>query len=163
MAVEIERKFLVQGDAWRTLGTGVHYIQGYLATNAQATVRVRVAGEIAYLTVKGKVKNLTRPEFEYVIPLPHAQEMVTTLCHPYVVEKTRYRIELGNLIWEVDEFAGANQGLILAEVELSSPQQAIAKPDWIGKEVSDDQRYYNSYLAKHPYSTWEAEVTSTTE
>lgn len=154
MAIEIERKFLVEGIAWRGLGTGQAYVQGYLATNAQGTVRIRTVGNRAYLTIKGKVKNLTRPEFEYPIPLAEAQEMLQTLCQPYVVAKTRYQIHRDNLVWEVDEFAGRNQGLVLAEVELSIPDQAIALPDWIGAEVSADPRYYNSYLAQHPYATW---------
>jgi len=153
MGIEIERKFLVKGDAWRSLGQSVPLIQGYLAGSDQATVRVRIAGDIAFLTAKGRVHNLTRQEFEYEIPVADAQAMIN-LCHPRIVEKTRYKIPVADLIWEVDDFAGANLGLILAEVELTSPEQSVTLPDWIGLEVSDDPRYFNSYLAAHPYSTW---------
>ncbi len=154
MALEIERKFLVTGDGWRLGSEGIFYIQGYIAATPKATVRVRVAGEQAYLTLKGKVLNLTRTEFEYSIPMADAQQMLQQLCGPLVVEKTRYKIPLGNLLWEVDEFSGLNQGLVVAEVELSSPTQEITRPVWLGDEVSHDARYYNSNLAREPYSTW---------
>ncbi len=154
MALEIERKFLVTGDGWRLGSEGIVYIQGYIAATPKATVRVRVAGEQAYLTLKGKVLNLTRTEFEYSIPMADAQQMLQQLCGPLVVEKTRYKIPLGNLLWEVDEFSGLNQGLVVAEVELSSPTQEITRPVWLGDEVSHDARYYNSNLAREPYSTW---------
>lgn len=153
MGIEIERKFLVKSEAWRSMGSGVPLIQGYLAGSNQATVRVRIAGEKARLTVKGKVQNLTRQEFEYEIPVADAQAMMA-LCYPRVVEKTRYKIAFSDLIWEVDDFSGTNQGLVLAEVELSAPDQSVVLPDWVGQEVSDDPRYFNSYLAAHPYSTW---------
>lgn len=159
MGIEIERKFLVTGEAWRSMGHSVPLIQGYLAGSNQATARVRIAGDIAFLTVKGRVKNLTRQEFEYEIPVADAQAMMD-LCHPRVVEKTRYKIPIEDLIWEVDEFAGQNQGLVLAEVELTSPEQSVTLPDWIGLEVSDDPRYFNSYLAVHPYKTWPHEPSS---
>lgn len=141
------------------MGHSVPLIQGYLAGSNQATARVRIAGDIAFLTVKGRVKNLTRQEFEYEIPVADAQAMMD-LCHPRVVEKTRYKIPIEDLIWEVDDFAGQNQGLVLAEVELTSPEQSVTLPDWIGLEVSDDPRYFNSYLAAHPYSTWPHEPSS---
>lgn len=153
MGIEIERKFLVKGETWRSLGQGVAFTQGYLAGSDQAIVRVRIAGDAAYLTVKGKVQNLTRQEFEYEIPVVEAQAILR-LCHPRIVEKTRYKIYLQNLTWEVDEFVGANQGLVIAEVELTSPDQPISLPEWIAQEVSDDPRYFNSYLAQHPYTTW---------
>lgn len=135
------------------MGQSIPLVQGYLAGSEQATVRVRIAGDTAFLTVKGRVKNLTRQEFEYEIPVADAEAMMD-LCQPRVVEKTRYKIPIENLIWEVDEFAGTNQGLVLAEVELTSPEQFVSLPSWIGLEVSDDPRYFNSYLAAHPYSTW---------
>ncbi|ABW27798.1 CYTH domain-containing protein [Acaryochloris marina] len=153
MGIEIERKFLVTGEAWRSMGQSIPLVQGYLAGSDQATVRVRIAGDTGFLTVKGRVKNLTRQEFEYEIPVADAEAMMD-LCQPRVVEKTRYKIPIENLIWEVDEFAGTNQGLVLAEVELTSPEQFVSLPSWIGLEVSDDPRYFNSYLAAHPYSTW---------
>jgi CYTH domain-containing protein len=154
MAVEVERKFLVKNDTWRALAPGVPYIQGYLSVNDKNTVRVRIAGDVGYFTIKGKTKRYTRAEFEYPIPRQDAQEMLDTLCQPYLVEKTRYRIPVGDLLWEVDDFVGLNQGLVMAEVELSSAEQTIALPDWVGEEVSDDPRYFNSYLSQHPFTTW---------
>ena len=154
MAIEIERKFLVTGDGWRFLSSGIVYRQGYIATEELKTVRIRVFGKEARLTIKGPTKGRTRAEFEYPIPLKDAEEMLNTLCKPPLIEKTRYKIPFHHLIWEIDEFHGANQGLILAEVELRSERQVFELPDWIGEEVSDDPRYFNSSLAKHPYSKW---------
>ncbi|NER38655.1 MAG: CYTH domain-containing protein [Oscillatoria sp. SIO1A7] len=154
MAIEIERKFLVTGDGWRFLSSGIVYRQGYIATEELKTVRIRVFGKEARLTIKGPTIGRTRAEFEYPIPLKDAEEMLNTLCKPTLIEKTRYKIPLHHLIWEIDEFHGANQGLILAEVELKSERQIVELPDWIGEEVSDDPRYFNSALAKHPYSQW---------
>jgi CYTH domain-containing protein len=154
MATEIERKFLVNGDLWRSLGTGEYYKQGYIQTQDQTTVRVRIVGDRAYLTIKGKNQGMVRAEFEYPIPLPDAEMMLATLCRPPFIEKIRYRIPQGDLIWEVDEFSGKNQGLIIAEVELQTEDQAIALPDWIGQEVTADPRYYNSNLVNHPYQCW---------
>lgn len=155
MGIEIERKYLVSSDQWRNEELGQYYRQGYLTDDPQTTVRVRIAGESAYLTIKGQVKNLTRPEFEYPIPVIDAQQMLDLWCGYHVIEKKRYRISFGDLIWEVDEFLGKNQGLILAEVELTSSTQTVSLPAWVGQEVSGDRRYYNSYLVKHPYSTWQ--------
>ncbi|MBD2342462.1 CYTH domain-containing protein [Calothrix sp. FACHB-156] len=154
MAVEIERKFLVRGDSWRNLAKGSLYIQGYISTKKEATVRIRIVGNQAYLTIKGISFQYSRAEFEYPIPLEDAQEMLNNLCEQPLIEKTRYRIEYGNLIWEIDEFDGVNKGLILAEVELSHEQQQIELPIWIGEEVSDDPKYFNSNLIKHPFSKW---------
>jgi adenylate cyclase len=154
MAVEIERKFLVQGEAWRSLAPGTRYRQGYLVLNAGKTVRVRVAGSQGYLTIKGPTVGLARAEFEYAIPLEDAMAMLDTLCEKPLIEKTRYRIPYAGMLWEVDEFAGENQGLIMAEVELATVDQAIALPPWIGPEVSQDMRYFNSYLVQHPFSQW---------
>ncbi|KOR34350.1 MULTISPECIES: CYTH domain-containing protein [Planktothricoides] len=155
MAIEIERKFLVKSDEWRSLGSGELYAQGYIANEAGKTVRVRIVGDRGYLTIKGPGKmGGARPEFEYPIPIKDAQEMIETLCNQPVIEKTRYKISLGELIWEVDEFHGNNQGLILAEVELNSEDQEITIPDWIGAEVTSDRRYFNAYLAEHPYQEW---------
>lgn len=154
MGTEIERKFLVQGDRWRSLGIGTRYRQGYIASSKERTVRVRVAGEQGYLTIKGASSGIARAEFEYPIPLEDAELMLDTLCDRPLIEKTRYRIPDGNVVWEVDEFAGENQGLIVAEVELTGADQAIDLPDWIGEEVSHDPRYYNASLAKHPFTRW---------
>jgi adenylate cyclase len=154
MALEIERKFLVTSDDWRPSSEGTVYLQGYVAATSKATVRVRVAGGLAYLTLKGKVVNLTRTEFEYPISVSDARQMLEQWCMPLVVEKTRYRIPLGDLVWEVDEFSGLNRGLVVAEVELSSPTQEIVRPAWLGEEVSHDVRYFNSSLARTPYLMW---------
>jgi CYTH domain-containing protein len=154
MPTEIERKFLVKSEEWRTLGTGTIYRQGYIATKKGTTVRVRLAGNQGYITIKGPSKGISRAEYEYSIPAEDAQEMLDNLCEPPLIEKTRYKIEIAGLIWEVDEFSGKNQGLIVAEVELTDANQTIEMPDWIGQEVSDDARYYNANLAQHPYSEW---------
>jgi adenylate cyclase len=154
MPTEIERKFLVKNDDWRSLGTGTFYCQGYLLNSPSKTVRVRIAGEQAYVTIKGATTGITRAEYEYAIPVDQAQDLLQTLCEPPLIEKTRYRVEWGGLIWEIDEFNGENQGLIVAEVELADEHQAIALPEWIGEEVSHDPRYYNANLSKSPYSDW---------
>jgi adenylate cyclase len=154
MAVEIERKFLVKGEAWRSLAPGTVYRQGYIASEKSRTVRVRIAGEKGYLTIKGSSHGISRLEFEYEIPVTDAAELLDALCDRPLVEKTRRRIPWAGLVWEVDEFSGANQGLVVAEVELSSPEQPISFPEWIGQEVSDDPRYYNAQLAKHPFTQW---------
>ena len=154
MPTEIERKFLVKGEAWRSLATGTIYRQGYLSTKKGCSVRVRLVGEQGYLTIKGLSQGISRAEYEYSIPAEDAQEMLDKLCDRPLIEKTRYKIELAGLTWEIDEFAGENQGLIVAEVELTDENQTIELPDWIDKEVSDDSRYYNVNLAQHPYSQW---------
>lgn len=156
MAKEIERKFLVKGEAWRKLATGTVYRQGYLSTVKERTVRVRTIDAKGFLTIKGLTIGATRSEFEYEIPVADANEMLDALCEKPIIEKTRYKIKQGELIWEVDEFAGVNAGLIVAEVELVDESQQIDKPDWIGVEVSGDPRYFNANLIAHPYSTWSA-------
>jgi len=154
MGIEIERKFLVRGDAWRTLGTPILYRQGYLPTRDGVTARARIAGERAYLTLKGKSQGYSRAEYEYPIPLKDAEEILETLCAQPLIEKYRYAIPQGDLVWEVDEFLGENQGLILAEVELEQEDQAVTLPPWIGAEVTGDRRYDNASLARHPYRRW---------
>ncbi|ACK69016.1 adenylate cyclase [Gloeothece citriformis PCC 7424] len=155
MAIEIERKFLVKGDGWRSLGSGIVYRQGYIGTqNPETTVRVRVIGEQGYLTLKGKTQGAVRAEFEYPIPVEDALEMLDTLCDRPLIEKTRYKIKQGELTWEVDEFIGDNQGLIIAEVELQQENQVIELPDWIAQEVTGDLRYYNVNLVKNPFLKW---------
>ncbi|MEH1792166.1 CYTH domain-containing protein [Nostoc sp.] len=154
MAKEIERKYLVRGDSWRGLAEGSVYRQGYIATQDKTTVRIRIVGEKSYLTVKGPSIKYSRLEFEYLIPVKDAQEILETLCERPFIEKVRYKIEFGGLIWEIDEFDGVNKGLILAEVELNDENQQIELPNWIGQEVSDDSRYFNSNLVKHPFSQW---------
>jgi adenylate cyclase len=153
MAVEIERKFLVTNDDWRTV-PGNLYRQGYIPTTNETTVRVRVAGEQGYLTLKGKTTGRSRSEFEYPIPLADANQMLDTLCVPPLIEKIRHRLPLGEVVWEIDEFSGDNHGLIIAEVELLHEDQKLELPSWIGEEVTHDLRYFNVNLAKHPFSQW---------
>ena len=154
MATEIERKYLVVGDAWRALGSGTTYRQGYLSTVKERTVRVRVVGDRGTLTIKGLTVGATRTEYEYDIPVDDANHMLDDLCEQPVIDKTRFIVEYAGLTWEIDEFAGANAGLIVAEVELDSEDQAIELPDWIGEEVSHDPRYFNANLIAHPYTAW---------
>jgi adenylate cyclase len=153
MGVEIERKFLLAGTSWRALGQPVLLRQGYLSSDPARVVRVRVEGDLAYMTIKGRSSGATRGEWEYPIPLADANELLA-LCEQPLVEKYRRRIDFAGNVWEVDEFIGANQGLVLAEIELSSEQQQFDKPDWIGEDVTGDKRYYNSNLARHPFSSW---------
>lgn len=154
MAQEIERKFLVSSDAWRELASGTNYRQGYLSTVKERTVRVRTIDDKGYLTIKGITVGATRAEYEYEIPADEANELLDDLCERPLIEKTRYKIPHGGLTWEVDEFAGDNQGLIVAEVELTDEDQEVALPDWAGEEVTGDPRYFNSNLIANPYSTW---------
>ena len=153
MAVEIERKFLVTGEGWRASGGGVRLSQGYLNRDKARTVRVRRAGSQAFLTIKGATQGATRAEFEYEIPLADAEQLLA-LCDGPVVEKHRHVVEHGGVTWEVDEFLGANAGLVVAEIELRSEDQAFERPPWLGAEVTHDARYFNSNLAAHPYAAW---------
>jgi len=153
MGIEIERKYLVKGDEWRSLATGVEYSQGYLSAGQGITVRVRIVGNQGFLTIKGPSLGKSRAEFEYAIPVEDAREMLGNLCDRPLIEKTRYKIKHGDLIWEIDEFSGENQGLIIAEVELTDENQIIDLPEWIEREVSDP-KYYNANLVKNPYSKW---------
>ena len=152
MAIEIERKFLVHGDSWRT-APAVFYSQGYLSRVPERTVRVRIAGEQAFLTIKGKTQGASRAEFEYEIPLADARELLL-LCEQPLIEKYRRNIAYENFVWEVDEFLGDNQGLVVAEIELPAADTAFGKPHWLGLEVTEDARYYNSALVQLPFSQW---------
>lgn len=154
MGTEIERKFLVLGEGWKELATPVFMRQGYLSSDASRTVRVRIEGQTAMLTIKGKTQGITRGEWEYAIPLADADELLNGLCEQPLIEKYRYRIVVDSLTWEVDEFLGQNAGLVVAEVELTSETQDLVLPNWIGEEVSHDFRYANANLFKHPYSRW---------
>ena len=153
MPLEIERKFLVTSDAWRTGAIGEEYCQGYLSQNPNPTIRVRTQGNKAFLTIKGKPNGITRAEFEYEIPFAEAKEL-QQLCITPLVKKRRYKILHEGMTWEVDEFHGENEGLIVAEIELDDPETIIKIPAWIGQEVSEDQRYANSSLAIHPFKNW---------
>lgn len=158
MGKEIERKFLVVGNSWRTLAAGEHYRQGYLTTKRERTVRVRIVGPKGYLTIKGIRTGISRLEFEYEIPGEDANIMLDTLCERPLIEKIRYKLVCNGLHWEVDEFEEENKGLIIAEVELRHEKQQIELPEWIGREVSYDPRYSNSNLVKNPYSKWEQDT-----
>ncbi len=154
MGVEIERKFLLSGDGWMKLGEPVFFKQGYLSSNKERVVRVRIEGDRAVLTIKGASRGATRGEWEYEIPVADAIELLDGLCEQPLIEKFRRRIPFAGNVWEVDEFLGVNAGLVVAEIELQSEDQQFDKPDWIGAEVTDDLRYLNSNLIKQPFSTW---------
>lgn len=153
MGREIERKFLVQGDVWKREGTATVMRQGYLSTDPERVVRVRVEGNQAALTIKGKSAGAVRGEWEYAIPVADAEELLA-LCPRPLIEKSRHRITHAGMLWEVDEFYGDNAGLVVAEIELQSEDQQFEKPDWVAEEVTQDARYYNSNLLKHPYRNW---------
>lgn len=155
MGTEIERKFLVEGTDWKSIEP-VYYCQGYLNRDKERTVRVRVAGTKGVLTIKGANEGATRQEFEYEVPLDDAKQMLE-LCEKPLIEKNRRIIEFGAMNWEVDEFLGENAGLVVAEIELDSESQEFAIPEWVGKEVTEDPRYFNSRLSIHPFSKWEEE------
>ena len=138
MGIEIERKFLVKSDGWRKLGCAVRYAQGYLCSDRNRTVRVRTVGDKGFLTVKGRGSGIAHPEYEYEIPYNEA----------------RTKIPFAGFVWEVDEFFGDNEGLVMAEIELPSVDASFEKPEWIGEEVTGDPRYYNSMLARNPYKNW---------
>jgi len=154
MAKEIERKFLVKGDEYKHLSKGVYYQQGYLSTIKERTVRIRIIEERGFITVKGISNGAVRAEYEYEIPVNDAREMLNGLCEKPTIEKYRYKVQQHNLTWEVDEFLGENTGLMIAEVELSSEDQVITKPEWIGEEITGDARYYNVNLIANPFSRW---------
>lgn len=154
MGIEIERKFLVDSELLTPLlKNGVFYEQGYFPTEDFTTVRVRIAGNSAFLTIKGKTEGFSRSEFEYPIPVEDARSMLDQFC-PETITKKRYLIPVENHTFEVDVFEGENSGLLLAEVELSSETEIVKLPDWITKEVTEDSRYYNSQLLKNPISKW---------
>ncbi|HNL50407.1 MAG TPA: CYTH domain-containing protein [Actinomycetota bacterium] len=155
MGVEIERKFLVVGDDWRSaVSSSTRIVQGYLASTPEVTVRVRVRGERAYLTIKGRSSGISRSEYEFDIPVADAEAMLTDLAQGPVIEKTRHLLEVDGHTWELDVFAGANEGLVMAEIELGSADEQFTVPSWAGRDVSDDARYYNVNLARTPYSHW---------
>jgi adenylate cyclase len=154
MGIEIERKFLLASEGWKGLGQPTLMRQGYLVADPVRTVRVRIEGERAVITIKSKSTGASRGEWEYGIPVPDAAELLGRLCEQPLVEKVRHRIDYAGHTWEVDEFQGENAGLVVAEIELGSEDEAFDKPDWIGREVTGDPRYYNSSLIRLPYSKW---------
>jgi adenylate cyclase len=154
MGHEIERKYLVDVTRWSPRDSGTHLVQGYLSSRPERVVRVRIAGDAAKLTIKGPTVGVTRTELEYDIPHADAKLMLDTLCERPLIDKHRYKETIGGRTWEIDVFHGDNDGLVIAEVELQSEDDAIELPPWVGAEVSHDQRYYNSNLLKHPFSSW---------
>lgn len=154
--LEIERKFLVQGDFKSDAYKNERICQGYIVTNSNGrSVRIRIRGNKGYITIKGasNASGLSRFEWEKEIPLPEAEQLLA-ICDPGVIDKTRYLVKAGKHIFEVDEFHDQNEGLIIAEVELGSEDEQYEKPDWLGQEVTGDERYYNAYLSKNPYTKW---------
>jgi adenylate cyclase len=155
MGVEIERKFLVVNDDWKPFVESESQLkQGYLTTQSALTIRVRIAGGRAWLTIKGGTKGIRRSEYEYPIPLRDASEMFDQLVTGAVIDKTRYRVRCGEHVWDLDIFHGDNRGLALAEIELQSETEDFRVPDWAGEEVSGDSRYFNANLIRHPYCNW---------
>lgn len=155
MATEIERKFLLTSDVWRQQVSDTQRIrQGYLAGTDKSSIRARVKGDQGELNIKGMTLGIERLEFEYAIPVAEAEEMLDQLAIGPLIEKNRHLVRFGDHLWEIDEFFGDNAGLIVAEVELSTPDEVFEKPGWVGDEVSQDKRYYNVMLAKHPYKDW---------
>jgi len=155
MGVEIERKFLVNESKWIKIEKlqGNYYKQGYLLADPNKTIRIRLTDSNGYLTIKGKTQGASRPEFEYAIPKEDAQQLLEQFSI-FSLTKIRYRIAFKNKVWEVDEFLGDNSGLLIAEIELTHETEQFEIPDWVGKEVTGEAKYYNSNLSKHPYKNW---------
>jgi adenylate cyclase len=163
MRKEIERKYLVQSDAWRDrVQSKEQYQQGYLSTDEERSVRVRVGKRKAFFTIKGKATGHTRAEFEYSLPLEDAHQLLEHLCVKPLITKTRHKVQVNGLTWEIDEFSGENSPLILAELETKSDKAPKQKPAWVGEEVTQDPRYLNIHLVTHPYSTWGKEILHST-
>lgn len=154
MGTEIERKFLVRTDAWQPRSEGTCFKQGYLVSETGRTVRVRVAGDRGSLTIKGPTRGVTRPEFEYAIPVEDAHTLLDELCDHPILEKHRHEEIHAGKKWEIDVFHGENEGLVVAEIELSREDETFELPVWAGQEVSFDHRYFNASLQKNPYKTW---------
>lgn len=155
MAIEIEHKFLLANDDWRPkVSHSVTFRQGYLSSQANTSIRVRISDEKAWLNIKSAVIGTHRHEYEYEIPLTDAEEIITNLCRKPLIEKNRHYVVEQGLTWEIDEFFGENQGLIVAEIELDEIGQTFPKPSWLGQEVTNDMRYYNNNLAVYPYNQW---------
>ena len=154
MAKEIERKFLINLNKLGTLKSGITIKQGYISTKDKTVVRIRVAGQCAYLTLKSENKGVTRSEFEYEIPVYDAEQIISELCSGHIIEKTRYLVVYSNHTWEVDVFHGENDGLVVAEIELESEGESFEIPHWVTTEVSGDVKYYNSSLLDNPFKNW---------
>lgn len=156
MAIEVERKFLLKNDDWRTfVHQSLSMRQGYLNDEIGCSIRVRTCAGQAWLNIKSVTVGAQRQEYEYEIPVADGNQMLDTLARKPLIEKVRHLVEYRGHLWEVDEFAGDNAGLVVAEIELEHPDVEFARPDWVGEEVTHDIRYYNTLLAKHPYKTWQ--------
>ncbi len=155
MAIEIEKKFLLKYLPKESLSNPVFISQGYLLNKKETVVRIRLADKKAFMTIKGLTTNSARKEYEYSLPYDDAKEMIDLFCKEGLVEKKRYKIAHKGFIWEIDQFSGNNTGLVVAEIELEHIDQLFEKPDWVGSEVTQDPRYYNSNLIQNPYSTWQ--------
>ena len=153
MATEIERKYLVTSDRWRTGEPGRRITQGYLSRDPDRTVRVRIVGDDAFMTIKGRTTGISRMEIEFPLARNHAEAMMPICIQPWI-DKTRYEVNHHGMVWEIDEFHGANEGLVIAEIELPSEDTAVVLPDWVGMEVSNDFRYANSSLSEVPFKQW---------
>ncbi|HEY9061415.1 MAG TPA: CYTH domain-containing protein [Pseudobacteroides sp.] len=158
MGSEIERKFLTQSDDYKNMSKGVPYMQGYICSGKGRVVRVRIAGAKGYITIKGPHEGIKRAEYEYEIPVDDAREMLENLCTKPLIEKHRYSVPHEGFIWEIDEFHGENEGLVVAEIELDNENQKFSIPSWIGKEVTGESKYYNSSLIKNPYTKWDSVI-----
>ena len=156
--IEIERKFLVKNNNWQRDTKGTDYHQGYLSTDSSRTVRVRLEGKLGKITIKGKKIGIAGDEFEYLIPAKEAKYLLDKLCKKPTIKKKRYKITFAGLVWEVDVFEGKNKGLVIAEVELTSAEQIIKLPDWVGKEVTQDRRFRNANLVENPFAKWKHEL-----
>lgn len=156
MSIEIERRFLLKNDSWRAAASAPQTLkQGYLSVEKERTIRVRIVGGQAWLTIKGYISDVSRSEFEYEIPLAHAEAMMA--MSPFKMEKLRYKVAHGGFTFEIDEYSGDNAPLIVAEIELPAEDTPFARPDWLGGEITSDGRFTNAYLSKHPYNTWPQE------
>ena len=155
MAIEIEHKFLLANNRWRTgIIRSTPYKQGYLSSNSNVSIRIRISHTEAWINLKKAAIGNQRDEYEYPIPLPDAEEIINNLCQQPLIDKTRHLVPYQQHTWEIDEFHGDNDGLIVAEIELTSSDEGFAKPDWLGTEVTLEHKYYNNQLAKRPYSSW---------
>lgn len=154
MGIEIERKFLVKNDDYKNKAVSAKFRQGYLSTDLNRTVRIRLYDGKGYITIKGKTENISREEYEYEIPPQDADKMLDSLCLQPIIEKYRYFVEYKGFKWIIDEFAGVNCGLVVAEIELEREDEIFERPDWTGKEITGDSRYFNSNLVNNPYKEW---------
>ena len=155
MPIEIERKFLLVDESWRSAAdAGTRMLQGYLSNSEKSSIRVRISGDVAHLNIKSAEPGCVRREYEYPIPVSDAEELLADLCHEALIEKIRYKVNFSGFIWEIDVFSGDNLGLVVAEIELDDLEQKFPRPPWIGREVSDEIRYYNSHLISYPFRLW---------